>query len=133
MLKERFKKYFITLIMLIMIGCILLFFYMTVFRWIDYEICIPAMAEKVGVPPTMYGLETYVQETATPDMKRDEVMKILEKLGPVDVRFQTPNPEGFRDTIFIRSCKHPLNNLQIYAFYSSEGRLLSISLLNTLE
>jgi hypothetical protein len=90
------------------------------------------MARKVGAPSTMDGIESYLLETATPGMRREDVLELLEKLGPVDVRFQSASypPDEFRDTIFIKSCMHPLNNLEIYAFYSSEGRLISISLLN---
>jgi hypothetical protein len=90
------------------------------------------MAGKVGAPSTMDGIESYILDTATPGMEREEVLQILERLGTVDVRFQSASypADEFRDTIFIKSCMHPLNNLEIYAFYSSEGRLISISLLN---
>jgi len=93
------------------------------------------MAGKVGVPSTMDGIESYILETATPGMEREEVLKVLEKLGPVDVSFQDVSypPDEFRDTIFIKSCVHPLNNLEIYAFYSSAGRLISITLINMIE
>ena len=109
-----------------------LFVYMTLFRWVDYAICIPSMARKVGVPSTMGGIESYILETATPGMEREKVLEVLEKLGPVDVSFQSISypPGEFRDAIFTKSCMHPLNNLEIFAFYSSEGRLISISLLN---
>lgn len=135
MLKRRFKKYILILSMLVVSGCVLLFIYMTLFRWADYARCIPSAAEKVGAPPTMYGVEHYILTTATPGMEREEVMRVLEKLGPVQLRYQdvSDSTDEIRDTVFVKSCMHPLNNLEIYAFYDSEGKLISISLLNVLE
>jgi len=132
MSNKRNKRPVIALSMVIIGGCVVLFLYMTLFRWVDYATCIAPIARKVGVPSTMDGIESYILETATPGMERKEVLKVLETLGPVDVRFHDVSypPNEFRDTIFIKSCMHPLNNLEIYAFYSSEDRLISISLLN---
>jgi hypothetical protein len=78
------------------------------------------------------GIEGYLLEAASPGMEREDVLKVLEKLGPVDVSFRSASypPDEVRDTIFIKSCMHQLNNLEIYAFYNSEDRLISISLLN---
>lgn len=132
-LDKRFKNNFVvSLSLFFMIVCIVPFVYMTLFRWVDYAMCIPLMAEKVGVPSTLDGIESYLLETASPGMEREDVLKVLEKLGPVDVSFQDTiyPPNEFRDTIFIKSCMHPLNNLEIYALYNSESRLISISLLN---
>lgn len=132
MLNKRYKKLVLALSMLVVGSCVVLFLYMTLFRWVDYATCITPIARKVGVPSTMDGIESYILEVATPGMERDEVLEALETLGRVDVRSQDVSypPNEVRDTIFIKSCMHPLNNLEIYAFYSSEGRLISISLLN---
>ncbi len=131
-LNNQYKKFVIVLGLLLIGSCLVSFVYMTLFRWVDYAICIPSIARKVGAPLTMDGIESYLLETITPGMRREEVLEILKKFGPVDVRSQTASypPGEFRDTIFIKSCRHPLNNLEIYAFYSLEGRLISISLQN---
>jgi hypothetical protein len=114
-------------------GCAILFLYMTLFRWVDYATCIPTMAKRVDSPPSLEGIESYILTTAVPGMKREKVLKVLENLGPVDIRFQdtTYPPDNVRDTILVNSCMHPLNDLEIYAVYDSEDRLVSISLLNT--
>ncbi len=80
----------------------------------------------------MDGIESYIIATATPGMEREEVLEVLETLGPVDVRFTSSSypPDEFRDTIFIKPCMHPLNNLEIFAFYNSDDKLISIDLLN---
>ncbi len=132
MLNKRYKKFVLALSMLLIGICATLFLYVTLFRWVDYATCITPIARKVGVPSTMDGIESYILKTTTPGMKREEVLEALETLGPVDLRFQDVNypSNEVRDTIFIKSCMHPLNNLEIYAFYSLEGRLISISLLN---
>jgi hypothetical protein len=132
MSNKRNKKPVIALSALLIGGCLVLLLYMTLFRWVDYATCIAPIARKVGVPSTMDGIESYILETATPGMEREQVLKVLETLGPVDLRFQDVSypPNEVRDTIFIKSCMHPLNNLEIHAFYSSDGRLISISLLN---
>lgn len=135
MLDKKYKKIVFSLGLFFILVCIVPLVYMTLFRWADYAICLPSMAEKVGVPSTMDGIESYILETASPGMEREDVLKVLEKLGPVDVAFQSASypPDEFRDTIFIESCMHPLNNLEIYAFYSSDSRLISISLINMIE
>lgn len=133
MLNKRYKKLLNALAVFVIGSCAVLFVYMTIFRWADYAICIQSMAGKADVSPsTMDGIESYILETASPGMEREDVLKVLEKLGPVDVAFQSASypPDEFRDTIFIESCMHPLNNLQVYAFYSSDSRLISISLIN---
>ena len=133
MFNKRFKKLLIALSVLVVGGCAVLFLYMTLFRWVDYAICIPTMAKRVDVPPSMEGIESYILKAAIPGMGREQVLKVLEKLGPVDIRFQdtTYPPDNSRDTILVNSCMHPLNDLEIYAVYDSEDRLISISLLNT--
>lgn len=106
--------------------------YMTLFRWIDYTTCVSSMARRVNAPTTIEGIEKYILGTASPGTNREDVLRILGKLGPVQVRFQSKiNPvHEIRDTIFIKSCMHPLNNLEIYAFYNLDGELISLSLLN---
>lgn len=135
MLNKRYKKLLNAFAVFVVGGCTILFLYMTLFRWVDYAICVRSMAEKAGVSPSIDGIEGYVFETAIPGIEREEVLKVLEILGTVDLRSQdaTYPPGEFRDTILINSCMHPLNNLQIYAFYNSEGKLISITLLNTIE
>jgi hypothetical protein len=135
MLNKSYKKFLIGLVVFVIGSCAVLFAYMTLFRWVDYAICIPLMARKVGVSPSIGGIESYIFETALPGMEREDVLNVLEKLGPVNIRSQdaTYPPDEIRDTILINSCMHPLNDLDIYAFYNSGGKLTSITLLNTIE
>jgi hypothetical protein len=131
-LNKKHQKIVTVGILLVLSGCMVLFVYMTIFRWIDYAICIPSMTRKISVLSTMQGIERYILETVTPGMTRQQTLNVLENFGRVDIRFQSVTwpPGEVRDTIFIKSCMHPLNNLELYAFYNSEGRLISISLLN---
>ena len=135
MLNKRYKKLVAALAVFLIGSCAVLFVYMTLFRWVDYAVCIRSMAEKEDVSPSIDGIAGYIFETAIPGMERDEVLNILEKLGSVDIRFQdsTYPPGNVRDTIRINSCMHPLNDLRIYAIYNSEGKLISISLLNAID
>lgn len=132
MVESSYKPLINILRILAISSCIVLFLYMTVFRWVDSVLCIASMARKVDAPSTIDGIEAYILTTALPGMGKEEVLKGLEKLGPVEVSFQSSTypPDKSRDTIFINSCMHPFNNLEIYAFYGTHDELISVHLLN---
>jgi len=129
---RRVKRALTSLLVLIAAICIVAVLSMTVIRWVDQVVCVSSVARRLGVPATYAGIESYILEAATPGMTREETMEVFSRLGPSRVAFRdrVPSSHETRDTIFTRICLHPLNNLQIFAFFDSADRLVSTALLN---
>jgi hypothetical protein len=53
--------------------CVLLCAFLTVGKWVDEAVCIPAAARRVGVEPSYTGLYTYLGTALEPGMTRLEV------------------------------------------------------------
>ncbi|HPH98658.1 MAG TPA: hypothetical protein PK613_22450 [Anaerolineaceae bacterium] len=111
------------------IGTGLFFFlvicYFTLFRAIDSCICIPRVAQKLGIPATESQIYQYVEQQLTPGIKKAEVMDRLSKIGEVKITGNNEIIDGaINEWIDLKICSHPLNNIVIFNSYSVDWTLI---------
>jgi hypothetical protein len=87
---------------------------------IDRKICLPAVADKIGIEPNYEAIYSYIHKLRRPKMTRDEVLVALEGIGPVSVLFSTKFPDGtIIDDVAINMCWYWLNDIRVLIYYPS--------------
>ena len=111
---------------------ILILLYLTLFRNIDLNRCMPAVAPRIGVEEyssAEYVLSetyTFISNSLFVGMTRPEVLETLSQVGPVRVENQQIVPGKYeREFVRVSICRHTLNNPQLIVDYSPEGILKS--------
>ncbi len=119
------------LVVSILVFCCLPFMALTLGKWVDEAICVPAAASRVGEERTYDGLYHYLRTHLMPGMTREEVKQAVEKLGPVAIEQDNSPAAGvMADTIVLDICFHPLNDIRFFAQYDLDGNLIAIKTLS---
>lgn len=119
----------IFLLLFPVICCLGSYFFLTTVRDWDYQTCIPNAARKIGVEPEIGAIYQWISDKETPGISREAIMSILETLGPITfVDNRTLSDDTTEDTLRINICSHPFNNIILYANYSTDGKLIAITI-----
>ena len=123
--KSHIYKILLFLLFLLLILGLCLFF--TFARDWDYRECIPIAAKRIGVEPKMSAIYIWINNNETKGLSRESTRLILERLGLTTFVDSRSISDGtIEDTLRVNICSHPLNNIVLYANYSSDNKLLGI-------
>jgi len=107
-----------------------LYIYAGPFTAWDAKTCVHQVGSKFGIEPTFPAIysyiDTYIQGNLYLGMPRDEALAKLQKLGPMNVGFDTisiSNTRKFRDIIELTYCHSPINYIGILIFYDSNKQI----------
>ena len=94
---------------------------------LDRAVCLPRVANRIGVQPSYPAIYGYIRELITVGMTRDEALAVLEKIGPMHVAFSTklPYEDTMRDQVHLNICWHPVNQIILHLYYSSTDERIS--------
>ena len=96
---------------------------------LDAAICVPRVAERLGVQPNTEAILVYVTQQVRRGMTRDEVAGVLTRIGSINVRYGTVAYAGVvTDVIRVQVCLLPVNHFDVVAHYAVDGRLESIEI-----
>jgi hypothetical protein len=111
------------------LGCLMLFFFLTVARDWDYRLCIPKAARKIGVEPKLSEIYGWIYAHETPGLSREATQSVLENIGTTSIVNSRFLADGTtEDTLRINMCSHPMNNVILSANYSSNNELIGITI-----
>lgn len=115
-------------IVIAILACVLPTAYYVIVPQLDTQLCVPRVAQRLGVQATHESIEAYTNSLLKPGMTPTEVRAALEKVAPVDIAEGKAAVNGIlSDEITVRMCTHPSNNLVILAQYS-DGKLISANI-----
>jgi hypothetical protein len=102
-------------------------FYFTIFLRIDGSFCHRKMENNLGdrAQEVYLGkaLLEYIESSVKEGMKREDVIKEIEKIAPVEVRDRS----SITDVLAIGGCLHPMNDYVIYIGYYEDGTFRQIN------
>lgn len=99
--------------------------YWTIYKDIDYEVCISQAARKMNIEPNYSSLSMHIEDLLHVGMSRSVVHETLQGIAPIQIR-QINNSADPLERITMEICHHPLNNPILYAYYTYSGTLTSI-------
>jgi hypothetical protein len=114
------KRLIVIMIGVVCLVCLVGVGYFTVYRWIDQAICYSRVGKMIDVNPDYLSIRSYIQSNLTPGMSRQEVISMLETVGPV-IQGTTNS-----DEVWVNICSNPLNNIVLFTNYSQDGKLDSV-------
>ena len=121
----------VLLLFFLVVCCLGPYFYLTVAREWDYQECIPKAAKNIGVEPKISAIYKWINDNETPGLSREASRSILENLGTttfVGSRSIANGPS--EDTLRVNICSHPMNNIVLFANYSTDNKLIGITIDN---
>lgn len=124
----RLKKSLLTLAGILFLTCMF-----SSLAGCNQETTIEQAARRVGVDPTLAGLEGYIVKSVKPGMSRQQVEQALSAMAPIDVkRGPLENIDGgwgptACDDISLKLHPWGLQVWLIYACYDTEGKLVLLT------
>jgi hypothetical protein len=111
--------------------CLCPFLYFLILPEIDLHYCVRDFDKRMDIrdgngssDDIRRYIKTYISTSIAVGMSQQEVIEILEKLGPLEVR----KISLFEDYLILKICRHPYNGFKIIADYKIDGTLKSILL-----
>ncbi|GAB4578181.1 MAG: hypothetical protein Fur0022_09150 [Anaerolineales bacterium] len=122
-----YKRLKVATVAIVLLPCTLVLVWFFILPLIDHAHCIPKVADKLGVNPSIYDIKDYITVLLEPGMTREEVNNGLGNIAPISIT------EGnlflgnqVTEQIYLKICRHPYNNIVIYARYDLRGKLKNI-------
>jgi hypothetical protein len=121
------KEWKLLLLGTVFVLCVLPVLYITVFMRVDGFFCHRRMENRLGDRTDEVSLGKalleYIESSAKEGMSRDDVIKEIEKIAPVELRRRFPEV----DTLAIGGCLSPVNDYIIYIGYYEDGTFRKIN------
>lgn len=109
----------------LLLSLIVFLSYWTIYKDIDYEVCMGQVARKLNIDPSYPSLTKHIEDLLPIGLARSDVHEILRRIAPIQIK-QIDNYAGPFERITIEVCRHPLNNPMLYVYYTYSETLTSI-------
>jgi hypothetical protein len=102
-----------------------LFLYFTIYKEYDYRSCTNRIAKKLNITSDYSAILMYIEAIVVPGMDREDAHLMFQEIAPIQI-LKIDSRQGLLEKITIKICHHPLNNINLYAYYTFGEKLISI-------
>jgi hypothetical protein len=106
---------------------IVIFIYFTAYREYEYRNCVIRAAKKLHISPEYSEIVQYTKYSISPGMTKEDVHSKLQEIGNIDIQ-RIDGYQGIAERITMVICNHPLNNFDLYVYYTFGGKLVAVRL-----
>jgi hypothetical protein len=106
-------------------GGLILFSYLTIYREYELRNCVAELGKELNINPNYSELVKRVSASIYPGMSKEEVHSTLRETAEITVT-KIDSAEGILERITIKICRHPLNNFDLYVYYTFGNKLKEV-------
>ncbi|MCE9647635.1 MAG: hypothetical protein K8S20_16705 [Chloroflexi bacterium] len=111
-------------------GGLILFSYLTFYREYEFRNCVAQLAKELNINPDYSELVKHISDSIYPGMGKEEVHSALRETAEITVT-KIDSATGILERITIKICRHPLNNFDLYAYYTFGNKLKEVRIENS--
>jgi hypothetical protein len=127
---NRLLKTSLLLAFLLSISCFIILFFFIILPDIEKEFCYSKVGRNIGTEPNYEDIIEYIKISVTVGMQRSDAIILLEQIGEVEILSEKKRASSgyFIDTLLLKICLHPFNNITIYLTSDQDNELTFIKI-----